>query len=207
MNRRRLLLVAAVLVAAGCRTSQPPAVGEHPIAALTSSTAADALRALRAERAALGGARALLRVRVTTFRDGDDEVQSFRAAVDVHGQHMELTAFSPLGTTAMTIVADGDRVHVHDVLHGTDWDGTAADLSHAIGIFPAGVPPAEMAWLLLGYPGNAGVEVVATPTGLSSATAGDLTVRYDPPVHPPQHAEVTSPKQKVEVTLTEIIGR
>src|SRR5258708_19516427 len=116
MNRRRLLLVAAVLVAAGCRTSQPPAVGEHPIAALTSSTAADALRALRAERTALSGARALLRVRVTSFRDGGDEVQSFRAAVDVHGQHMELTAFSPLPTTAMTIAAAGARLHLHDVL-------------------------------------------------------------------------------------------
>jgi hypothetical protein len=64
-----------------------------------------------------------------------------------------------------------------------------------------------MAWLLLGYPPRSGVEVTATPTGLSSATAGDLTVRYDPPVHPPQHAEVTSPKQKVEVTMTQVIGR
>ena len=207
MRGRRALLLAALLVAAACRTSQPSVVGEHPIVALTSSTAEAALRALRDERALLGGARALLRVRVTTSTVNGDEVQTFRAAVDVHGQHMELTAFTPLGTTAMTIAADGDRVHVHDVLGGKDWDGTAADLSHAIGIFPPGVPPAEMAWLLLGYPGSAGVEVVATPTGLSSATAGDLTVRYNPPSHPPQHAEVTGPKQKVEVTLTEVVGR
>jgi Protein of unknown function (DUF3261) len=203
----RVFLFAALLVAASCRTSQPPGIGEHPIAALTSSTAEAALLALRAERAALGGARALLRVRVTTTTPSGDEVQSFRATVDVHGQHMELTAFTPLGTTAMSITADGDRVHVHDVMRGKDWNGTAADLSRAIGIFPAGVPPAEMAWLLLGYPGNGGVDVVATPTGLSSATAGDLTVRYDPPSHPPQHAAVTGPKQQVDVTLTEVVGR
>lgn len=207
MNGRRLLLLVAMVVAASCRTSQPPALGEHPIVALTSSTAEAALRALRAERAALGGARALLRVRVTTATPSGDQLQTFRAAVDVHGQHMELTAFTPMGTTAMSIVADGDRVHVHDVLRNKDWDGTAADLSRAVGIFPPGVPPAEMAWLLLGYPGSASIEVVATPTGLSSATAGGLTVRYDPPSHPPQHAAVTSPKQQMDVTLTEVVGR
>lgn len=196
-------LVAVILVAAACRTARPPSVGEHPIAALTSTTPEDALRALRAERDGLGGARALLRVRITV----GEEVQSFKAAVDVHGDHMELTAFTPLGTTAMTVTSDGDRVHVHDVLRGQDWDGTAADLSRAIGIFPPGVAPAEMAWLLLGYPSRADIQVIATSTGLSSATAGDLTVRYDPPVHPPQRAEVTSPKQKVEVTMMEVIGR
>jgi outer membrane biogenesis lipoprotein LolB len=199
----RWSLVVAILATA-CRTARPPAPGEHPIAPLTATSASEALRALREERAALGGARALLRVRVTTGQ----ETQTFRAAVDVHGDHMELTAFTPLGTTAMTVTADGDRVHVHDVINGKDWDGTAADLSRAIGIFPAGVPPAEMAWLLLGYPANGGnVDVVATPSGLSSATAGNHTVRYDPPVHPPQHVEVTGPKQKVEVTVMEVIGR
>ena len=200
----RWALVAACLVAAACRSTSPPVtVGEHAIAPLTATSAEDALRALRAERNMLGGARALLHVRVTVGED----VQSFKASIDVHGEHMELTAFTPLGTTAMSITADGDRVHVHDVLRGQDWNGTASDLSHAIGIFPPGVPPAEMAWLLLGYPPRSGVEVTATPTGLSSATAGDLTVRYDPPVHPPQRAEVTSPKQKVEVTMTQVIGR
>jgi hypothetical protein len=200
----RWSLLAACLVAAACRSTAPPAtVGEHAIAPLTSTNAEDALRALRAERNMLGGARALLHVRVTVGED----VQSFKASIDVHGDHMELTAFTPLGTTAMSITADGDRVHVHDVLRGQDWNGTTADLSRAIGIFPPGVPPAEMAWLLLGYPPRSGVEVTATPTGLSSATAGDLTVRYDPPVHPPQRAEVTSPKQKVEVTMTQVIGR
>jgi hypothetical protein len=49
--------------------------------------------------------------------------------------------------------------------------------------------------------------VEATPTGLASATAGDLTVRFDPPVHPPQQVSVTSPKQKVEATILEVIGR
>jgi hypothetical protein len=160
-----------------------------------------ALQALREERSSLGGIRALLRVSVNigTF------VQSFKATVDVHGDHMEMTAFTPLGTTAMAISADGEKVHVHDVLGGKDWDGTAADLSRLVGIFPPGVPPADMVWLLLGYPTVTTVE--ATPTGLASATVGELTIRYDPPVHPPQKVTVTSPRQKVEATVLEVIGR
>src|SRR5580765_2287424 len=121
----RWFLVAACLVAAACRSTTPPAtVGEHAIAPLTATTAEDALRALRAERNMLGGARALLHVRVTVGED----VQSFKASIDVHGDHMELTAFTPLGTTAMSITTDGDRVHVHDVLRGQDRNGTTADL-------------------------------------------------------------------------------
>jgi hypothetical protein len=197
-------VLAAALVVAACATTHPPAIGEHPILALTTTSADDALHALRRERNALGGARALLRVRVTAGAD----VTTFKAAVDVHGDHLELTAFTPLGTTAMTVTADGDRVHVHDVIQGRDWDGSVADLSRTIDIFPPGMPPAEMVWLLLGYPGqNRDVDVTATATGLSSATSGAYTIRYDPPVHPPQHAEVTSPKQKVDVTMMEVIGR
>jgi hypothetical protein len=200
--KRSFALAGLILIGAACSSSRPPAaaLGEHPVPPLQAATAEEALRTLRAERASLAGARALLRVRVT---DGE-AVQTFRATVDVHGSQLALTAFTPLGTTAMTVTADGDRVHVHDVLRGSDWDGTAADLSRMISIFPPGIPPADMVWLLLGYPSSDAIEYTATPAGLASAAVAGLAVTFDPPAHPPQRVTVRGSRQTVDVTLSEV---
>jgi len=134
-------------------------------------------------------------------------VQTFKAAIDVEGDHMVLTAFTPLGTSAMSVTADGDKVHFHDTIHRLDWDATTAQLAQMVPMFPPNVKPAEMAWILLGYPGNDAIEVTAAPAGLATAKTGTVTVTFDPPAHPPQHIVITNGAQTVDVMLLEVAVR
>jgi hypothetical protein len=153
---------------------------------------------LRERLAALHQVQALLRVRVTNGQ----QTESFRAQVVVRGEHMELTGYTPIGTTAVSVVADGDRVKYRDVIHGEEWSGTAADLARKIGFFVPDVSPARMALLLLGYP--AVTSVSASATGLASATVGDVAITYDPPSHPPKYVTVVRDAQQVEIAVLEM---
>jgi hypothetical protein len=153
---------------------------------------------LRARLASLHQVQALLRVRVTN----GEQTESFRAQVVVRGDHMELTGYTPIGTTAVSVIADGDRVQYRDSIHNEQWSGTAADLARKVGFFVPEVRPAQMALLLLGYPTVANVS--ATPTGLSRAEVGDVVVAYDPPVHPPRNVTVVRGAQRVEIVVLEI---
>ena len=65
------------------------------------------MQQLRARRASFGGMRSLMRIRATV----KGKTQSFRAQLAVHdAQRMELIAYTPVGTTAMTMKADGNRI-------------------------------------------------------------------------------------------------
>jgi len=192
------LLVAALAATFvfGCRSVSPAGA---PIPPLAAPSAEAALGQLQARLATLHQVQALLRVRVTN----GEQTESFRAQVLVRGEHLELTGYTPIGTSALSVIADGDIVQFRDSIHNESWRGTTLDLSRRVGFFVPDVKPAQMALLLLGYPTLS--TVMPTPTGLAGARVGDFVVTYDPPAHPPRNVTlVRRGGQSVEVTVLEI---
>ena len=82
--------------------------------------------------------RELMRVRATH----GERTESFKAQllVEPKASRVELTAYTPLGTSAMTLYADGDKVTFLNHVAQTQWSGKASDVA----IF-GGVAPAEWA--------------------------------------------------------------
>jgi hypothetical protein len=155
---------------------------------------------LQQRRAEFRGARGLARIRTTT-REG---TQSFRAQIHVpNDSRVELTAYTPVGTVAATLVADRDRVTFRETGKQA-WSGNARELAGAFGIFGAALTPAELALLILGLPPREGLEYVAAPGGLASANVGDLAVTFDPAVYPPQHVVVQRGAERVEIEFLEL---
>jgi hypothetical protein len=195
---KRILVALAVLVAiAACRSTRP--ADEVPVAPLTAGTPADA-RAQLAERAAsMRGARALMRVRATS----GERTQSFRAQLQVErSERMLLTAYTPLGTSAFTLFADGERVVFVDHINRTAWRGTAAELAQSVGFFDPSTPPAVWAQLLLGLPVRGQAEV--TSSGAASIRNGAISFTFDPPVFPPQHVTVSRGGSTMDIAVLEI---
>ena len=192
--RRALAVVTLALVVASCRSVRPPAGA--PLQPVAAPSAQAALDELFARRAAFTGARSLMRVRAT--RNG--QTQSFRALLSVDGSNrMRLSMLTPLGTTGATIFADGDRVTFLNDVDKTSWQGSSAEFARSFGFFGA-LSPAEMAILLMGLPpSRQGIAYEPAPTGLARATAGDVVVTFDPPVHPPKHVEVARGSEKLEI--------
>ncbi len=188
MKRSAVLLLLAVL-AMSCRTARP--VGA-PIAPLTATTNEDAAAQLRERRASFIGVRSLMRVRATT----NGNTQSFRAQLSVHdAQRMELVAYTPVGTTALTLKANGNQVTT---------DPEVPPESFAF-LRAAGLTPAETAMLLLGLPPRDDVRVTLAPAGIASASAGELTVTYEPPSFPAQRVIVTRGNDRVEIEHLEVV--
>ena len=137
--------------------------------------------------------RSLMRVRATT----NGETRSFRAQLAVHdSQRMELVAYTPVGTTALKMNADGDRITTDPEVAPASFDFLRS----------AGLTPAETAMLLLGLPPRDDVAVQATPAGLASAAAGGITVAYDPPAFPARKVIVTRGADRIEITHDEVVA-
>lgn len=141
-----------------------------------------------------------MRVHVTS----GERSQSFRAQmlVEPQTQRMELTAYTPIGTEAMTIAADGDRVMFLDHVHRTTWQGSSAELARSIGFFDPETVPAAWALDLFGFPARG--EFVAGEAGLASGSVGDIRIVFDPPAFPPHEVTVTRGGEKLEVTHLEL---
>jgi hypothetical protein len=195
-------IAAALLLFVACRTARLP--DEAPIPPLQAATAEDALHALRQRQAALTDVHALVRLRVTT----PERTDSFKASVTVaKDQQMELTIYTPLNMTAVSITAQGQSVTIRDVIHGTTVRATGADLARMYGIFLPNVIPSDMALLLLGFPSVGDAKYEATATGLRRAVVGDAVIDYEPPVQPVQMVRVVRTDQQVEMTVLKIVGR
>ena len=193
--RRAFVLLIALLAA--CRTARP-AGEETPVAPLTSTSPADAARQLTARRAQLTGERSLLRIRATN----GDRSQSFRAQLQIdNSNRMLLTAYTPLGTTAIRLYADASEVTFINDLEGTWWHGTAADFANSFGFFGA-TSPYSMALLIAGLPVD-GPTYDYAAAGLSRANVGDVVITYDPPSYPPQHIAIVRAAQKLEIETLE----
>jgi hypothetical protein len=155
------MTTALLLLVAACR-STAPAANETPLA---PGQALDTIRTIRA----------LMRVKATN----GERTQTFRAQllVEPSSQRVELTAYTPVGTAAMTLYADGDRVTYLDHINRVAWQGSAQSLD-----FFAGAAPASWALAILGYPRN------------------DVAVTYDAAT---KHATISRGAEHVEATTLE----
>jgi hypothetical protein len=195
MPRAFVLLIA--LFFAACRTARP-AGEETPVAPLTSTSPAVAARQLTARRAQLTGERSLLRIRATN----GDRSQSFRAQLQIDSSNrMLLTAYTPLGTTAIRLYADASEVTFINDLEDTWWHGSAGDFASSFGFFGT-TSPYSMALLIAGLPAE-GPTYDYAAAGLSRATIGDVVVTYDPPSYPPTHVTIARGSQKLEIETLE----
>jgi hypothetical protein len=186
------------LVFAACRSAHVVGPAIAPLPAVTTLSPIDALLA-RAET--FPGARSVMRVRATT----GGQTRSFRGQLIVENrEHMELIAYTPVGTTAATIRAEGQQVTVTDALTGSVTGGNADELLARYGFFTGGLTPAEMGMLILGYPPRRDLLYEATPTGLSRATGGDVVVTFDPPALPAQHVLIEHGTDRVEIDHLEV---
>ena len=193
--RRAIVLLIALLAA--CRTSRP-AGEETLVAPLTSTSPADAARQLTARRAQFTGERSLLRIRATN----GDRSQSFRAQLQIDaGGRMLLTAYTPIGTTAIRLYADNAEVVFINDLEDTWWHGSAADFASSFGFFGR-TPPYAMALLIAGLPSE-GITADYAASGLSRASVGDVVVTFEPPSYPPQHVTIVRGAQKLEIETLE----
>ena len=168
---------------------------------LTSTSPADAARQLTARRAQLTGERSLLRIRATN----GDRSQSFRAQLQIdNSNRMMLTAYAPLGTTAIRLYADAYEVTFINDLEGTWWHGSAADFANSFGFFGT-TSPYSMALLIAGLPAESPITYDYTAAGLSRANVGDVAVTFDPPSYPPKHVTIARGAQKLEIETIESV--
>ena len=184
----RKLMLAALFAVLSCRTALPPG---RPLTPLTATDAATAQTQLRERRASFAGARSLMRIRATH----DGRTDSFRGQLIVHdARRMELIAYTPIGTTALHMTADGDRVTSEPDVPQS-----------ALSIFRGGLQPAELAMLLLGIPPNDGVQSVYAAEGLREATVGDMHFTFDPPAFPAKQVTVERVSDRVVIEHLEIV--
>jgi hypothetical protein len=198
-GRRAAVLLFVVLAAASCRTAKP--VGAA-IAPLVATSPDDAMAQLRGRSASFTGARSLMRVRATV----GGKTQSFRAQLGVkNASDMELIAYTPVGTTALTMTAHGDDVKVDNRLEDSEWQGSSSELARTFGFFGTALTPAQMSMLMLGYLPE-GVTAEATMNGLARASIGDVNVTFDPPAFPAKSLVVTRGADRIEIEHLEVVG-
>ena len=192
-----VVLTASVLIAVSCRTARPSGVAFAP---LHSSTSDGAIAELQERLTAFRGARALLRVRATSGAN----TQSFRAQLFVRdARRVELTAYTPVGTVAATLKADGDRVLFRE--SGKEQQELSArNLTGSFGVFGSTLTPAQLAMLIIGLPAEGVSSLSASAAGLEHAAAGDLDVVFDPAVYPPTHVTITRGSDRIEIELLDL---
>jgi hypothetical protein len=196
--RRAIVVLVLCTVAAGCRTARP-AGEETPLAPLTSASADDAARQLAQRRAQLTSQRALLMIRATNAGN----TLSLRAQLQIdNGGRMLLTAYTPFGTNAIRLYAEGNDVTFVNDIEGTWWHGGVAEFGRSFGFFGS-ASPSSIGLLLMGLPASGGFTYEYATTGLKRASAGDVAVTYDPPSYPPQHILVTHGTQSLDIQTTE----
>lgn len=187
--KRAAVLLILLAVFASCRTARPKGA---PLEPLTSTTLEEAQAQLRSHRENFLGLRSLMRVRATV----NGSTQSFRAQVYVQDdQRMELVAYTPVGTPALTLKANGQNVTT---------DPAVPPESFAF-LQTGDLTPAETAMLLLGLPPRSYTPVVITATGLESAVAGSWRVTFDPPSFPAKNVVVTRGADRIEIEHLEVV--
>ena len=115
---RRSGALLALIVLSACASTR----SDHE-APLVPGTPLDQVHAVRE----------LMRVRATH----GDRTESFKAQMllEPATRRIELTAYTPLNTSAMTLFADGDRVTFLNNIQRTQWQGSASELAGSLGLF------------------------------------------------------------------------
>ena len=182
------ILTVAILLPS-CRSTRPTG---SPVAPLTATTVEETAAQLRERRASFTGMKSLMAVRATT----NGRTQSFRAQLIVHdAQRMELIAYTPVGTTALRMKADGNRVTSEPEVPPESFAFLRS----------AGITPAETAMLILGLPPREDVPVTLVPGGIATATAGDVTATFDPPAFPAGHVVITRGGDTIAIEHLEVV--
>jgi len=133
-----------------------------------------------------------MRVRATT----NGKTQSFRAQLVVHDSNrMELIAYTPVGTTALKLRANGN-----DIVS----DPVVAPEAFAF-LRGAGLTPAETAMLILGIPPSDDLQYDVDAAGLRGAAFADVTVTFDPPAFPAKRVVVTRGEDRAEIEHLEVV--
>jgi hypothetical protein len=190
MKKLAAALIAVLLLGA-CRTAMPTGVAVEP---LTATTAEEALQQLHERRANFQGMRSLMRVRATV----NGKTQSFRAQLYVQdARRMEMTAYTPIGTVALRMKADGDRITTDPPVAPDSFDF----------LHDAGLTPAQMGMLLFGIPPLDDLQLGYGKAGLRTASAGDMLAVFEPPSFPASHVVITSidSDDRIEITHDEVV--
>lgn len=188
--KARAVLALALFVIASCRSTRPSG---SPVAPLTASTAEEAAAQLREVRESFRGMKSLMRVRATS----KGKTERFRAQLIVHdAQRMELIAYTPVGTTALKMKADGHRV--------TSDPQVAPEAFEFLR--ETGLTPAQVGMLLLGIPPADDPQFTFAATGLAAARSGALAVQFDPPSFPAKGVVITSDNgDRIEIEHEEVV--
>lgn len=200
MKRAAFVVACAIVFSlSGCRTARPVGV-EAPLQPLGATSREAVIPELQKQMSQLHAIRSLMRIRVSS----GGRSLSFRARmlVEPRTRRMELVAYTPIGTPAMTITADGDRVVFLDHVHDTAWEGSAAELAESIGFFDPQLGLAAWGLDVAGFPAQG--EFQAVEGGLASGAIADMTMVFDPPAFPPSHVTVTRAGAKAEITHLEL---
>ncbi len=189
-SARLRMTIAALALLAACRTTRPP--NAEPITPLTAMSAADAAQQLAVRRSQFRGERTLIRLRMPSA--------SARGQLQVDGSgRMLLTIYTPLGTTAARLYAEGDEVTFLNDFDSSAWRGKPADLAGGFGFFGANMAPAAVALLLVGLPPSDLQSIAYAPTGMQQVRFSDLSITYDPPVYPPKRVVIDRGDRRVEI--------
>jgi hypothetical protein len=119
---------------------------------------------------------------------------------------MDMTFFTPIGTTAASIFAEGDQVSFVNNVDGTSWEGSAEDLARSLAFYAADLQPAEMAMLILGFPPQHSMNLEFTTTGLRRASGSGIEVTFEPAFFPPKFVIVKRGSDLVEIEHLETVG-
>jgi Protein of unknown function (DUF3261) len=190
MMKSAVALLTAALLVTACRSTRPSG---SPVAPLTSTTVEQTTAQLRERRASFQGMKSLMRVRATT----NGKTQSFRAQLIVHdARRMELIAYTPVGTTALKMKAEGDRVTSEPAVPPESFDFLRS----------AGITPAETAMLILGLPPRDDLPVTIAAGGIAHATAGGITAEFKPPAFPAKSVVITRGNDRIEIEHLEVVA-
>ncbi len=203
--KRKAFLVSCALAAAaalsGCRTSRP-AVVQAPLQPIAGASRDSVVSDLQRQMSRIHAIRSLMRIRVARGQ----HTLSFRAQmlVEPKTRRMQLIAYTPFGTEAMTISADGDRAVFLDHIRHTAWEGSASELASSVSVLDPELGLAEWALDIAGFPARG--DFVAADAGLASVSIADLTMTFEPPSFPPLNVIVTRAGQKVEITHLDLVS-
>lgn len=184
---------------ASCRTATLS--DGKPFAPVNAASADQAWQELLIRSNQFTGARAFALIRTTTSEGS----RSARAAFDFSANgDFRVNVLSPIGTTVLTVLAEGDRMTI-----GSEPARPMTELARILGL-PAGAWSAsEISMLLLGLPSqresNGRFRYDVAPTGLQHVVADDVEVRYDPPAFPPGKVIFESGPNRFEVEYLELV--
>ncbi|PYQ27872.1 MAG: hypothetical protein DMF56_18540 [Acidobacteria bacterium] len=187
---RRSIALIALLAVVACRTGRPAGVAVVPLSAATRE---DAIAQLAQRRANFHGMKSLMRVRATNGKT----TQSFRAQLIVHdNQRMELIAYTPVGTTALKMKANGSRIE-------SDPEVTPEAFAF---LRDSGLTPAEMGMLVLGLPPRDDTTWTFTAGGLARVDIGEVMAVFDPPAFPAKRVTISTTRDHIEIEHLEVVS-